>query len=43
MASLTHAVIMVHLDWFAPGPKDVDNEVTELVRVLSSGGFMLWR
>ena len=41
--SLTRAVIMDHLDWFAPGSKDVDDEVTELARVLSSGGFVLWR
>ena len=34
---------MDHLDWFAPGSKDVDDEVTELARVLSSGGFVLWR
>ncbi|KAF8130541.1 hypothetical protein EV363DRAFT_1450349 [Boletus edulis] len=41
--SLTRAVIMDHLDWFAPGSKDVDDEVTELARVLSPGGFVLWR
>ena len=32
-----------HLDWFAPGSKDADDEVSELVRMLSSGGFVLWR
>jgi betaine lipid synthase len=42
-ASLTRAVIMDHLDWFAPRSKDIDNEVSELARVLSSGGFVLWR
>ena len=31
-----------HLDWFAPGSKDVD-DVSELARVLSLGGFVLWR
>ena len=41
--SLTRAVIMDHLDWFAPGAKDVDDEVFELARVLSPGGFVLWR
>ena len=41
--SLTRSVIMDHLDCFAPGSKDVDGEVTELARVLSSGGFVLWR
>jgi len=40
--SLTCTVIMDHLDWFAPGSKDVDDEVSELARVLSSGGFVLW-
>ncbi|EIW83356.1 hypothetical protein CONPUDRAFT_136405 [Coniophora puteana RWD-64-598 SS2] len=42
-SSLTRAVIMDHLDWFAPGSKDVDEEVAEFHRVLSSGGFVLWR
>lgn len=41
--SLTRAVIMDHLDWFAPGSKDVEDEVFELARVVSSGGFVLWR
>ncbi|KAI9462105.1 hypothetical protein HD554DRAFT_2290137 [Boletus coccyginus] len=41
--SLTRAVIMDHLDWFAPGSEDVEDEVSELARVLSSGGFVLWR
>lgn len=34
---------MDHLDWFAPGSKDVEDEVGELARVLASGGFVLWR
>ncbi|KAG8215856.1 hypothetical protein J3R82DRAFT_7811 [Butyriboletus roseoflavus] len=42
-SSLTRAVIMDHMDWFAPGSKDVEDEVSELARVLSSGGFVLWR
>ncbi|KAG1745018.1 uncharacterized protein EDB91DRAFT_1271475 [Suillus paluster] len=41
--SLTRAVIMDHLDWFLPGSKDVDDEVDEFYRVLSPGGFVLWR
>jgi len=41
--SLTRAVIMDHLDWFGPGSKDVEDEVAELARVISSGGFVLWR
>ncbi|KAF9220624.1 hypothetical protein BS17DRAFT_759265 [Gyrodon lividus] len=41
--SLTRAVIMDHLDWFAPGSKDVDDEVSEFARVLAPGGFVLWR
>ncbi|KAF9233272.1 hypothetical protein BU15DRAFT_90430 [Melanogaster broomeanus] len=41
--SLTRAVIMDHLDWFAPGSKDVEDEVSEFARVLAPGGFVLWR
>ncbi|KDQ55857.1 hypothetical protein JAAARDRAFT_195669 [Jaapia argillacea MUCL 33604] len=41
--SLTRAIIMDHLDWFAPGAKEVDEEVAELHRVLAPGGFVLWR
>jgi len=41
--SLTRAVIMDHLDWFAPGSEDVDQEVDEFHRVLAPGGFVLWR
>ncbi|KAH7886768.1 hypothetical protein F5I97DRAFT_1927075 [Phlebopus sp. FC_14] len=41
--SLTRAVIMDHLDWFAPGSKDVDEEVAEFARVLAPGGFVVWR
>ncbi|KIK86599.1 hypothetical protein PAXRUDRAFT_831896 [Paxillus rubicundulus Ve08.2h10] len=41
--SLTRAVIMDHLDWFSPGSKDVDDEVSELARVLAPEGFVLWR
>lgn len=41
--SLTRAVIMDHLDWFAPESKDAEDEVSELARVLSPGGFVLWR
>lgn len=41
--SLTRAVIMDHLDWFSPGSKDVDDEVDQFYRVLSPGGFILWR
>jgi betaine lipid synthase len=41
--SLTRAVIMDHLDWFSPGSKDVDDEVDQFYRVLSPGGFVLWR
>lgn len=29
---------MDHLDRFAPGSKDVEDEVAELARVISSGG-----
>ncbi|KAG9312680.1 hypothetical protein JVU11DRAFT_7097 [Chiua virens] len=35
--SLTRAVIMDHLDWFATGSDDVDVEVSELARVVSPG------
>jgi betaine lipid synthase len=41
--SLTRAVIMDHLDWFKPGSAEVDDEIDELHRVLSSEGFVLWR
>ncbi|KAF5370776.1 hypothetical protein D9758_001842 [Tetrapyrgos nigripes] len=41
--SLTRAIIMDHLDWFAPGSKDVDDEVKEFSRVLSRGGMVFWR
>ena len=39
--SLTRAVIIDHLDRFAPGSRDVDGNVSELARALSSGGFVL--
>ncbi|EPQ56989.1 hypothetical protein GLOTRDRAFT_127372 [Gloeophyllum trabeum ATCC 11539] len=42
-ASLTRAVIMDHLDWFAPGSKEVEEEVRELHRALAPGGIVLWR
>ncbi|PPR00108.1 hypothetical protein CVT24_008964 [Panaeolus cyanescens] len=41
--SITRAVIMDHLDWFSPGSKEVEEEVLELRRVLSGGGFVLLR
>ncbi|KAJ7188360.1 hypothetical protein C8R46DRAFT_1157429 [Mycena filopes] len=41
--SLTRALIMDHLDWFAPGDSDVDEEVAELHRALAPGGFVFWR
>ncbi|KAJ7725620.1 hypothetical protein B0H14DRAFT_2701072 [Mycena olivaceomarginata] len=41
--SLTRAVIMDHLDWFTPGSPDTDEEVAELYRALTPGGFVLWR
>lgn len=34
---------MDHLDWYAPGSEDVDQEVEEFLRVLAPGGFVLWR
>jgi len=42
-ASLTRAVIMDHLDWFAPGAKEVDEEVKELHRAMAPAGIVLWR
>jgi betaine lipid synthase len=41
--SLTRAVIMDHLDWFKPGSTEVEDEIEEFVRVLTPGGFVLWR
>ena len=34
---------MDHLDWYAPGSEDVEQEVEEFNRVLSAGGLVLWR
>lgn len=34
---------MDHLDWFAPGSKELEEEVLELRRVLTGGGFVLLR
>lgn len=34
---------MDHLDWFTPGSEDVDQEIEEFHRVLTAGGFVLWR
>ncbi|KAJ3925991.1 MAG: hypothetical protein NXY57DRAFT_1030425 [Lentinula lateritia] len=41
--SLTRALIMDHLDWFTVNSKDVDEEVTQLARVVAPGGFVFWR
>ncbi|KAF8210227.1 hypothetical protein K438DRAFT_1809216 [Mycena galopus ATCC 62051] len=41
--SLTRAMIMDHLDWFTPGSSEINDEVTELHRVLAPGGFVFWR
>lgn len=40
---LTHAVIMDHLDWFDPGALEVEEEVSQLKRVLLPGGTVFWR
>jgi len=34
---------MDHLDWFALGSADVDEEVQQLHRVIAPGGFVCWR
>ena len=34
---------MDHLDWFAPGSTDVDEEIQELYRVVAPGGLVFWR
>ena len=34
---------MDHLDWFAPGSTDVDEEIQELYRVIAPGGSVFWR
>lgn len=34
---------MDHLDWFTPDSKDVVNEVGQLARVTTPGGFVFWR
>lgn len=41
--TISRSLIMDHLDWFAPGSPDVDQEVDEFHRVLAPGGFVLWR
>jgi betaine lipid synthase len=41
--SLTRALVMDHLDWFAPGSTNVDEEVQELYRVIAPGGLVFWR
>ena len=30
-------------DWFSPGANDVDEEVAQLHRALSTGGMVFWR
>lgn len=41
--SLTKVLVMDHLDWFAPGSADVEEEVQQLHRVIAPGGFVYWR
>lgn len=41
--SITRAVIMDHLDWFAQGSAELDDEIANFHRVLSKGGFVLLR
>ncbi|KAF8313463.1 S-adenosyl-L-methionine-dependent methyltransferase [Clavulina sp. PMI_390] len=41
--AITRAVIMDHLDWFAPGAGEVDEEVAEMRRALAPGGMVFWR
>lgn len=40
---LTRAVLMDHLDWFAPGSEEVNQELEQLYRGLAPGGKVLWR
>ncbi|PAV19458.1 S-adenosyl-L-methionine-dependent methyltransferase [Pyrrhoderma noxium] len=42
-SSLSRAVIMDHLDWFAEGSQDVTDEVELLFKALKLGGFVLLR
>ncbi|KAJ7647411.1 hypothetical protein FB45DRAFT_893372 [Roridomyces roridus] len=41
--ALTRALVMDHLDWFTPGSADVDDEISQLHRVLAPGGSVYWR
>ncbi|KAF8521432.1 hypothetical protein BU17DRAFT_45793 [Hysterangium stoloniferum] len=41
--SLTRVLVMDHLDWFAPGAAEVDEEITELHRVIAPSGLVFWR
>ncbi|KAG0241664.1 hypothetical protein B0O80DRAFT_449974 [Mortierella sp. GBAus27b] len=38
---LTKAVLMDHMDWF--DPKDAEEEIKEVARVMRKGGMVLWR
>ena len=41
--SLTRAIVMDHLDWFAEGSAEVLEEVLYLRRALKKGGFVMFR
>ncbi|KAJ8077140.1 hypothetical protein PM082_001568 [Marasmius tenuissimus] len=41
--TLTRALIMDHLDWFAVNSEGVDCEVQEFARVMGPGGSVFWR
>ncbi|EJD03174.1 S-adenosyl-L-methionine-dependent methyltransferase [Fomitiporia mediterranea MF3/22] len=42
-SSLTRAILMDHLDWFAEESKEVTEEIDLLYKVLKPGGFILLR
>lgn len=42
-SSLTHALVMDHLDWFSEGAPEVDEEVQQIHRTLARGGMCFWR
>lgn len=42
-ASLTRVILMDHLDWFAPGAPEVEEEVREVARAVAPGGLVFWR
>ncbi|KAJ6630276.1 hypothetical protein B0H10DRAFT_1983869 [Mycena sp. CBHHK59/15] len=41
--TLTHVILMDHLDWFPETSREVDDEIAEIYRVLDYSGSVFWR